>query len=832
MARSREEKNTPDTSRPKGEAPKEQAEKRPVSPPHEIPSGFGLGKYRILERLRTSHNGVLYKARDAMLDRLVTIKQMAPQLVDDPVACGEFKREAQLLARIPKEARGLVHIHELIEAERGLFIVQEHVNGDWLEVLVSKRRADATDAVRLLLSACRGLDVLHSRRIVHRDICPANLIVTNKGWVRISNLACAVHEGDNTSPPVIIAKYAAPELQAGREHDARVDIYALGFLIYELSVGRPIFTSHFADIVADPHAADDLWRQWHLDSRLSLPDATSLNSTVSPALSAVLRRMTAKNLDHRLSSVQEVIEILNREFSIAGPNARPALAAQAPTRILEIRTAARHGLPSTLSAGKQETPLQQGGGLDWLFKHDQSTSRHVVKPLGFDKDFTPGQRTPSPLAPLDSAVPAPAITRHRRSSLRTLPPAPPHPVIPRNVPPPEFVAEPRRRRRRGLVLPMTLTAILLFVAVIAMPRVWKRFSDNPERRAIRSLIDKGIAAYMGDDFQAAFDHFQEAGDLSAADPGFDAEGRKAENMLLIVDAQLALANDDFDRVSAIIQRAEIRGAHPSTLNALRTKYWNKKDAYRLAADVKSDIRQHLFRSARLKLGEYEEKARAAGLDPSSSRARLELTLTEKKYREALQRAHDELAQKRFQAASLECDKAEAIRVSSATRQLRRQILDAKKREDLMIRGARALQDDDPGAAEKAFASANEIEPSAETEKRIRMARAACLTQEPRAAIAKGDLLAAERNLRRSRWELEGSPWGLPNPEAKQLLERMKPAFEAARLARNGDRAMARCEFFEAVRLYEKALPTLPPPADDIVEAKLIKARKATSQPRG
>ena len=832
MARSWEEKNTPDTSEPKGEAPKEQAAQHSASVPHEIPSGFGLGKYRILERLRTSHNGVLYKARDAMLDRLVTIKQMAPDLVDDPIACGEFKREAQLLARIPKEARGLVHIHELIEAQRGLFIVQEHVNGDWLEILISKRRADATDAVRLLLSACRGLDVLHSRRIVHRDICPTNLIVTNKGWVRISNLACAVHEGDNTSPPVIIAKYAAPELQAGQDHDARVDIYALGFLIYELSVGRPIFTSHFSDIAADPQTAAELWRQWHLDHRLSLPDATSLNSTVPPALSAILRRMTAKDLDHRLSSVQEVIEILTREFSITKPSARPALAAQqAPTRILEIRTPMRHALPSTLSTESKETPLQQGGGLDWLFKHDQSTSRHVVKPLCLDGDLSPVQRNPSQPAAPGFVLPELPSTRHRRSSRRTLPPAPPRSVMPRNVPPPEHVEEPPRRRRRGLVLPMTLAAILLAAAAIATPSVWRRFADNPERRAIRSIIDKGAAAYMSDDFQAAFDHFQEAADLSAGKPGLDAEGSEAENMLLIVDAQLALAIDDFDRASAIIQRAEIRGTNPSVLSALRTKYWNKKDAYRLAADLKSDIQQHLFSSARLKLGEYEEKARAAGLDPSSTRNRLELTRTDKKYREALQRARDELAKKHFQAASLECDKTEAIKVSSATRRLRKQILDAKRRDDLMIRGERALHDDDPGAAEKAFASANEIEPSAETEKRIRTARAARLIQEARAAIAKGDLLAAERSLRRSRWELEGSPWGLPNPEAKRMLDHMKPAFEAARLARNGDRAMARGEYLEAVRLYEKALPALPTPADDIVQAKLIKARKATSQPR-
>jgi serine/threonine protein kinase/tetratricopeptide (TPR) repeat protein len=827
MAQSWDEKNTRGASGPKGEAPKERAAQQPASSLSDIPLGFGLGKYRILERLRTSHNGVLYKARDAMLDRLVTIKQMTPELVDDPIACGEFKREAQLLARIPKEARGLVHIHELIEAERGLFIVQEHVNGDWLEILVSKRRADATDAVRLLLSACRGLEVLHSRRIVHRDICPTNLIVTSKGWVRISNLACAVHEGDNTLPPVVRAKYAAPELQACREHDARVDIYSLGFLIYELSVGRPLFTSHFAEVTDD-----ERWRQWHLDRQLSLPDATSLNSTVPASLAAILRRMTAKDLDHRLSSIQEVIEILTREFSIAKPNARPALSAQqAQTRILEIRTPLRHALSGRPSSANQETSLQQGGGLDWLFKHDQSTSRHVVQPLGLDNDAATSRKARPHPAALPLGLPAPSNARHHRSSRRTLPPAPPRAVIPRNVPPPEHIVEPRRRRRRGLALPLTVAAILIVAAAIGVPRAWTRISDNPEKRTIQSIIDNGMAAYTSDDYQAAFDHFQEAADLSAGKPGLAAEGSEAENMLLIVDAQLALAKDDFDRVIAIIQRAEIRGVNPSILSGLRTKYWNKKDAYRLAADVRSDMEQDLFSSAALKLGDYEEKARAAGLDPSAARDRLELARTEKRYQEALQSARDELARKHFQTAELECNKAQSIKETSATRRLHQQIVDARRRDDFMVVGERALQDGDPGAAERAFTSANEIEPSAETEQRIRTARAARLIQDAREAIGQGDLLGAERSLRRSRWELEGSAWGLPNPEAKRMLENMKPAFEAARLARNGDRAMARGDYLEAVRLYELALPALPSPASDIVQTKLVKARKATTQPK-
>jgi len=797
-----------------------------------IPSGTGLGKYRILERIGTTFNAIIYKARDGMLDRSVTIKQMDPRLVDDPIACGEFKREAQLLARIPKDVPGLVHIHELIEAEEGLFIVQEYVDGDRLETLISKRQADATDAVRLLQTACRGLEALHSRRIVHRDICPENLLVTRDGMVRITNLACAAHEGDSTPPPAITPKYAAPEIQAAGEHDARADIYGLGFLIYELSVGRVVFRAHFADPMSELPHDDDFWRQWHCDLAAALPDATTLNPTVPPALSSILRKMTAKDLDHRLSSGREVLEMLSTQFSMVNKtDAPPALSAAAPTRVLEIRSQLRNPTPALPSSlGARGTTLLPDG-LTWLVRHDQSTSRHVVRTFRDPDALLPLEQPPTKTAPMEPSLRAQPGRRIRRPSRRTLPPAPPRPVVPRNVPPLGKVEEPLRRRRRRLALPIALSAIILSALSLSVPYLWNHVNDNPQKRAIRQIIDDGIASYERGDYPAAFKQFEKATGLCAGKAGLGAEASESDLMLLLVEAQLALAKDDFDNAKQLLERAEVRGANPALLSALRTKYWNKKDVYRLAEDVNKDIEQHLFSSAKLKLGDYEEKARAAGLDPSSTKDKLELTRIDVKYRKALELAREKLSKKEFEGAGIACSDAEAIKITSATRQLRKQILDAQRREDWIIRGQRALADADFAAAEKAFTSANEIEPSIEIEQKVRTARAARLIDEARQAIKTGDLLLAERNLKRSRWELEGSPWKLPNPEAARMLERMRTAFEAARLAENADRAAADGDYEKAIHLYEKSLPKLPPPADNIVRAKLDKARRATTQPQ-
>ncbi len=254
----------------------------PIALAASLPSGTGLGKYRILERIRTTQNVIAYKARDAMLDRLVTIKQLTPALIDDPIACGDMKREAQLLARLPKDARQVVHIHELIEDEQGLFIVEEHVQGDWLELLISKRHVDVTDAVRLLKTACLGLHTLHARKIVHRNICPSSLVVAVNGSVRITDFSAAAHEGDIGEPGYLDCRYAAPELQAGGMYDTRVDLYSLGFAMYELCVGRRALAKHFADVFEASAPQPARWRQWHTNLDEALPQASKLNHAVPP----------------------------------------------------------------------------------------------------------------------------------------------------------------------------------------------------------------------------------------------------------------------------------------------------------------------------------------------------------------------------------------------------------------------------------------------------------------------------------------------------------------------------------------------------------------------
>lgn len=782
-----------------GEEEKQSVDNCCPDPANGLPSGTGLGKYRILERTRRTHNAITYKARDTMLDRLVTIKQMNPHLIDDPIGCGEFKREAQLLARVPKDSRHVVNIHELIEGERGLFIVEEHIPGSWLETLISKRQVDATDAIRLLKSACTGLHTLHSRRIVHRDIRPENLLVSKSGLVHIMNLSCTAHEGDISPPPIIARKYAAPELQAERDHDARIDIYALGFVIYEVCVGRRALRKHFANLHADV-GTEEQWRQWHTNLEENLPDATALNSTVPPALSSILRRMTAKDLDDRFASTAEILEELTGQFRIQKATARQPT--EPMNGVLDLQSAA----PGVIQLITRPKPLTA------FPNHDQSTSTHAVEPSGLQEEPL------TPVRPFYRRVDWPTNRQAQRPMYRS---APPMPLCP--IPKPMLsleVSEPRRRKQWGPLLPAALCVAILTAIFITIPILWDRYIREPGDQSVKQFLAEANDAYFADDFHTARNKLQEVEILSFGNSKLRSQREKAEYMLLLIKGHHALDQDEFSRVEQIIEKAEKHGTDLSALEALRNKYWSKKDAYRLAAEGNEDLKQKRFTNVESKLEEYEKKASEAGLDPSSLKDSLEQTKRDTKYQEALERSRKALNEKDFDAALIACRDADAIKSTSTTRLLFTDIQNAIEREDWLIRGDQAMIDQDYIAAESAYESANEIEPSDDVEQKVRFAAALRLFEEAREAINQGQLLAGERLL-------ENSMWKHTNAKAGTMLERMKPAFEAAKLVNSADRKMAGGDRAEAVRLYQKALLKLPPPTDKIVREKL---QRATSQP--
>ncbi len=792
-------------------APPAELARRP-DPALTIPSGTGLGKYRILERIRTYHNAVVYKARDTMLDRLVALKQMSPELMDSPTACGNFKKEAQLLARVPKDARYVLNVHELIEDERGLFIVEEYMPGDWLESLINKRRIGVDNTFKLLKSAIIGLRDLHAQKIVHRDINPGNIMVVN-GAAKIANFYSAAQEGDTVSPPVVTVKYSAPELLLEQNYDDRIDLYSLGMVLYEVSVGRIAVHQFFKDILGSQMPVSG-WFRWHTDVSARLPDPERLNPAVPPPLSTILRQLTAKRLEERYTCAEEALAAITRHSRkpAHAPTRKPArwlLAAERPHVAHEMprrSTVPVDALRETRVPSTPPIPAQ-------TFTQSVRPAAWRVTDYDAPTTFTPFERVSPFRAP-----------RGERPRTRVTAPA----AIPQTMPAPIF-PRPRKthvHRRRHPVRNSILAAILIAAIGVGGYFGWVELERVFYAHPIETMMVEAERAFDKGDFSQARQLLRDVSAQVGTSRDLRRHHAEAQHWLQLIQAIDYLNADDFQKALQVTQDLEKYGdINPSKLSEVQMKIWSKQDAYKIAAAGYDGMKKGEFEKVAKSLDQYEQNAKSAGLDPNSLKDKLLGERLRKEYREWMKTSEDALAAKEFDTAFTALSRAEDFTVTSDTRDLRKRITDAQRQAEFLVQGDKAIIDRDYKQALDAYEQANLKTPTPDIERKVREARAHLLFQQARDAMEKGDLLAGED-------KLNSSIWNHPLYDAQIKLQKMQPAFEAARIARNGDRAMEIENWTEAIKLYEEAVLRLPAPADKLTQTKLNEAKRRNYVARG
>jgi len=177
--------------------------------------------------------GEVYEAVDRRLGRTVAVKLLRPELADDERFLVRFRREASTAARLSHE--GIVAVHDIGVAGDRTFIVMEFVAGNTLEDLArAGRRLDAPEIARIGSSAARALAHAHDRGVMHRDVSPANIMVTTLGSVKILDFGIARAGGEAAAVSTLsrgTIAYMAPEVLRGGPVDARADIYALGSVL-------------------------------------------------------------------------------------------------------------------------------------------------------------------------------------------------------------------------------------------------------------------------------------------------------------------------------------------------------------------------------------------------------------------------------------------------------------------------------------------------------------------------------------------------------------------------------------------------------------------------
>jgi serine/threonine protein kinase/WD40 repeat protein len=198
----------------------------------------------ILECLGRGGMGVVYKARQPRLNRLVALKILAPERAKDPAFAGRFEKEAQALAQLSHP--NIVTLYEFGQADGLFYFIMEFVDGVNLRQAMKAGRFTPEQALAVVPPVCEALQYAHNHGIVHRDIKPENLLLDKEGRVKIADFGLAKMLGTGASgiglaesQPAGTPQYMAPEQQtAPQQVDNRADIYSLGVVLYEMLTGE------------------------------------------------------------------------------------------------------------------------------------------------------------------------------------------------------------------------------------------------------------------------------------------------------------------------------------------------------------------------------------------------------------------------------------------------------------------------------------------------------------------------------------------------------------------------------------------------------------------
>ncbi|MBN1478135.1 molecular chaperone DnaK [Candidatus Sumerlaeota bacterium] len=221
-------------------------------------------RFTILGEINRGSMGVIYKAKDNVLDEIVAIKVLNAFLAADPNAVDRFKREARAAKRLSHP--NIVRIHDMFEKGNKKFLSMEFIDGsDLKSILKTQRRMAPAEVIRIVGEICLALAYAHRLEIIHRDIKPANIMITQRTRaVKITDFGIAkcLDATDRSATGTMVMGtplYMAPEQVEGKPVDARTDLYSLGVLMYELISGKPPFTDgniEYQHVHTDPNPPD------------------------------------------------------------------------------------------------------------------------------------------------------------------------------------------------------------------------------------------------------------------------------------------------------------------------------------------------------------------------------------------------------------------------------------------------------------------------------------------------------------------------------------------------------------------------------------------------
>ncbi|HEY1342579.1 MAG TPA: protein kinase [Bryobacteraceae bacterium] len=309
---------------------------------------FQLGEtysgYKFLDVVKRSRNGVEYRVENTIAQRLEILRALPPNAANDQEQTERFLRELRVRARLVHP--NIVTLFNAVELDRQLVMTTELVDGPTLAERLAAGPIPIDEARDLMRQALTAVGFAHVQRVVHRDINPENMVLTQDGVLKLANFAAAKSAASPKLTQVGAAvgnlKYISPEQVKGvAEADARSDLYSLGMVFYEMLSGRAPFASasQFELMLA------------HVNQTPAPP--SSVNPAVPAELDAVVMKAIAKAPDQRYQTAEEFRTALDEPAAHVGaepePEACSAPIEEIPPRVIVL--APRHSpAPVTLVA--------------------------------------------------------------------------------------------------------------------------------------------------------------------------------------------------------------------------------------------------------------------------------------------------------------------------------------------------------------------------------------------------------------------------------------------------------------------------------------------------